>query len=416
MRRPWLGRIAVCLLLARGVASGQQPTPPPERVPAVDFELIATPYAGPGPEEPEPVGVAEVRIGYFGPADPSHADLGDAWRAANLAIEEANAEGGYNGRPFRLVAAWSPDPWTSGASHLARLTYRDGVWAIVAGFDGPSAHLAAQVAAKARIPVVCPLQSDRTAHAANVPWIVSLAADDRRQAEALVPWLAAAVAAQGDGGSYATLSTDARDARIFLAELAREASRVSPPLPSPRVQAVVPAAGGTNAADDAAVRSILGEGGPTPAAVVLGAGDAASATRLVQALRRGGFAGDIAGPSCLGLRRFASEAGSDAEGVVFPLAFEPSGGDDGFVRRFRDAAGHDPDASATLTHDAVRLVIDSIRHAGLNRARIGEALRQGSAGGLASGPATFDGFGLRRGRAQMGTIRDGRPVVVRIDP
>ncbi|MHC4741697.1 MAG: hypothetical protein ACYS8Z_07290, partial [Planctomycetota bacterium] len=44
-------------------------------------------------QRPEP-DVEEVLIGYFGPTDPCHVRGGDMWRAACLAVEEANRAGG----------------------------------------------------------------------------------------------------------------------------------------------------------------------------------------------------------------------------------------------------------------------------------------------------------------------------------
>ena len=54
-----------------------------------------------------------------------------------------------------------------------------------AGSTGPSAHLAEQVVAKARLPLVCPVSSDRTANVANVPWMFSVLPGDNAQAPCL---------------------------------------------------------------------------------------------------------------------------------------------------------------------------------------------------------------------------------------
>src|SRR5512141_489004 len=67
-------------------------------------------YFGPERDEPEPQGLDAVRIGYFGPNDPQHPQAGAMWRAVNLAIEEANRKGGYQGLPFRLMSGWAENP------------------------------------------------------------------------------------------------------------------------------------------------------------------------------------------------------------------------------------------------------------------------------------------------------------------
>ena len=110
-------------------------------------------YAGPGREVRPPDDVAEVKIGWFGPADPDHPTAGLMWQAATLAVEEANQSGGYNGLPFRLVSSWSENPWSSGVAGVTRLVYDSKVWAITGAPDGPSAHLVEQIVAKARRPV-----------------------------------------------------------------------------------------------------------------------------------------------------------------------------------------------------------------------------------------------------------------------
>ncbi|MHC5142767.1 MAG: hypothetical protein ACYSOY_04120, partial [Planctomycetota bacterium] len=85
-----------------------------------------------------PSDVNEVLIGYFGPNDPNHPEGGDMWSAANMAIDQANQKGGYHGINFRLVSAWSDNPWGSGASEVVRMAYVHNVWGIIGGIDGPS--------------------------------------------------------------------------------------------------------------------------------------------------------------------------------------------------------------------------------------------------------------------------------------
>jgi len=78
---------------------------PKGQVPFFDARRHKTEYAGPGRDTPPPAEVAEVRIGYFAPGDPSDPDAGDMWRAAQLAVAHANAQRGLAGKPFRLVPA-----------------------------------------------------------------------------------------------------------------------------------------------------------------------------------------------------------------------------------------------------------------------------------------------------------------------
>ena len=113
-------------------------------------------YFGPGREAKQEAVADRISIAWFGPDDLQHQGGGDLWCAAQLAIERANAAGGCQGGEFRLLSVWSETPWDEVARQLTELVYRDRVVAIVGGMDGPSTHVAEQIAAKARLPVVAP--------------------------------------------------------------------------------------------------------------------------------------------------------------------------------------------------------------------------------------------------------------------
>ncbi len=107
---------ALCLAVAvLGMASfvyAQEAKPKPYH----DRVRVPLNYNGPGREDPEPIGLTEVRIAYFGPGDSAHSTRDSVWEGANFAIEEANRQGGYKGIPFRLLPAWADNPWARLAS------------------------------------------------------------------------------------------------------------------------------------------------------------------------------------------------------------------------------------------------------------------------------------------------------------
>jgi len=380
---------------------------------------VGTPleYSGPGREIPEPFDLTEVRVGYFGPSDPAHPDGGDAWSAAQLAIDEANWQGGYRGKPFRLVAGWSDSPWTAGARHVTRMVFVDKVWAIVGGIDGPSTHLAEQVAAKANLPVVSPVSTDRTANSAFVPWMFSLLPGD----DVLAPLVAEQLAREPGAGTLVIISGDDHDSRVFSARLAASLAKRQI---APRSQFVY-----SNAPGDPVPVVSRAMAGKPPLLVVL-AGPLAS-TRLVVALRDAGYRGPIFGGPWMGRRGFIEKAGRAAEGAVFPWLYAAkdrpgkldaapadfrSLGDFGslkagrfdaeFARRFH----RPPDYAAAGTYDAVTLVVAAVRKAGLNRARIGDALRGLSGWEGVLGDLRWDRLGGNARSATLGTIRNGRAV------
>jgi ABC-type branched-subunit amino acid transport system substrate-binding protein len=132
-----------------------------------------------------PSSVNSIPIGLFAPFDQENPAAYDLFCGVNLAIEQANLEGGYQGIAFRIVPRWAGSPWGAGSKEVIRLVYEDRVWAIIAFRDG-AGHIAQQIAAKSYIPVIAPISSTSSLTHAGVPWIFRLPPDDRVQVEILV--------------------------------------------------------------------------------------------------------------------------------------------------------------------------------------------------------------------------------------
>jgi branched-chain amino acid transport system substrate-binding protein len=353
-------------------------------------------YVGPGREEPEPTGLREVLIGYFGPSDPSHREGGDLWRAVSLAIEEANAEGGYRGLPFRLLPAWSANPWGTGVSELVRLAYSDKVWAIIGGIDGPSTHLAEQVVAKARLVLINPASTDKTVNLAGVPWMFSALPGDHLAA----PVVGEALHVSHE--SFVICAATDHDSHTFLAELRRfVAANGARPAFEFEFRA------GTRDFSELAERVAESKAG---AAVVI-AGPADSA-QLVTALRQEGFSGRLLGGPGVARRDFLQAAGSRAEGLLFPLLGNDSLALQRFARIFMARFGVAPDYAASEAYDSARLLIAAIRKAGLNRVRIYDAVRELSPWDGVSGTINWDPVGQNTRTVRLGRVQGGRSLCV----
>jgi branched-chain amino acid transport system substrate-binding protein len=393
--------MALLAIATVAAARAQDTVSPQNPRPYRDFREQGRSYSGPGRERAEPTDVREVLIGYFGPSDHEHLEGGDLWKAASLAVERANAQGGFQGKPFRLVSAWSDQPWKTGAGGLARLVYHDRVWAIVGGIDGATAHLAEQVVAKARLPLVCPASSDRTANVANVPWMFSVLPGNHLQA----PLLAHVLAKRVDARGFTFVSAQDHDSRIFLGELERALKQRRL---APRFAHILPA---EDPDERAIARSVVSE---DVAAVVVSAG-CAQAARLVPELRTQGFRGLILGDHRLGRRRFVLEAGAAADGVLLPLLCNieamPGSFCSDFEKRYRVA----PDYAAAHAFDSVSLAVAAIRKGGLNRARIGDALRSITPFPGATGMITWDNLGSNTRPVALGLIRGGRVLAASCD-
>jgi len=203
------------LLLPLLVGAGESPGQERARPPYFDAGSRQSTYNGPGREDPEPAGLTEVRIGFFGPNDPSHAEGGGIWLGVNLALEEANAEGGYRGLPFRVIQGWADSPWSNGAGLVVRMAYVDRVWAIIGGIDGPSTHLAETVIAKAQLTLMSPGSTDKTVNLANVPWMFSAVPGDH----VLAPILGRRLLQEIGAGTFVVIASNHHDSHVFLAEL-----------------------------------------------------------------------------------------------------------------------------------------------------------------------------------------------------
>jgi len=382
---------ALCLFVPWAASE----VPQVDRAQAPNFEARKhqTEYNGPGREEREPIDLPEVRIGYFGPAEPSHPSGGSVWEGLQLGIEQANREGGYRGLPFRLIPVWAADPWSTGVGRLAGAVYHDGVWAIIGGIDGPSTHLAEQIVVKARLTLISPVSSDKTANLANVPWIFSVAPGDHEVA----PVIGAAVADSAGCAPFALISAAEHDSHALASEVRRQLhTRKAEPL------CHVEFASGT--ADPHLVGHVLTQ---QPKIAVLIAGVADSARMLI-ALREGGFTGAVIGGPAMGRRAFLAAAGKAAEGVLFPMLDEPSAGAEEFTVAFQRRTGYAPDYAAAQAYDSVCLLVTAIRRAGMNRARIGDAVRELSPWRGVSGIIRWDPLGQNTRTVRLGTIREGR--------
>jgi branched-chain amino acid transport system substrate-binding protein len=353
-------------------------------------------YVGPGREEPEPANLRQVLIGYFGPSDPAHPEGGDIWRAVSLAIEEANGEGGYRGLPFRVIPVWSENPWGTGISKVARLAYYDKVWAIIGGIDGPSTHLAEQVVAKACLTLINPASTDKTVNLAGVPWMFSALPGDHLAA----PVVGEALLARRE--PFVILAATDHDSHMFLVELRKFlATNGAGPIFEYEFKS------GTRDFSELAERVAESRAG----AAVLIAGPADSA-RLLATLRDKGFTGRVLGGPSMGRRAFLAAAGSNSERVLIPLLDDPATGFQGFAAKFQSHFDVIPDFATTQAYDATRLLIAAIRKAGLNRARICDAVRELSPWDGVSGTITWDPVGQNVRTVRLGSIRGGRILPV----
>jgi ABC-type branched-subunit amino acid transport system substrate-binding protein len=388
----------ISLLVAAGATAAG---PHDAKRPYFEARDLPMEYAGPGRDDALPEDLDEIRLGWFGPDDPDHPAGGDLWLAASLAIEEANAAGGYRGAPYRLLAGWSESPWGTGAADLARMIYTEGVWGILGSIDGASTHLAEQLAAKARLVLINSAATDATINLANVAWMFSFPPADDRQAALLARTLTESPASS-DGDRLTLVSATDHDSRAATAELNKALARNGG---APLYHFEI---GPGEALLDRLFERVAAS---RPATIVVVASPPDTA-RLVTGLRRAIPGARLAGGPAMGRRIFLEQAGAAAEGALFPLLCEPAALSGRFARAYLSRFGRHPDCAALQTYDATRLLIAAIERAGPNRALIRDAIEALSPWNGVSGEVRWNRFGQNEGTVRIATIENGRPVAI----
>jgi branched-chain amino acid transport system substrate-binding protein len=129
----------------------------------------------------------EIRIGLLLPAQPRDDLLArSAFQGAELAIRQANRDGGYNGRPFKLITRIADGLWGAGSKESVSFVHEDQVLAIVTSVDGRNAHLVEQVVAKSQVVQLATRATEETLSQAYIPWFFRIVPNDVQQAEALI--------------------------------------------------------------------------------------------------------------------------------------------------------------------------------------------------------------------------------------
>jgi branched-chain amino acid transport system substrate-binding protein len=129
----------------------------------------------------------EIRIGFIAPMEnhPEQALGQRMLNGANLAIEEANAAGGYGGKPFKLMLHNDSAIWGASSNEVVKMVYDDQVWAIFGSISGDTTHIALRVALRAEVPIVNSASTDPTIPETLIPWYFTVIQDDRVQAYTL---------------------------------------------------------------------------------------------------------------------------------------------------------------------------------------------------------------------------------------
>jgi ABC-type branched-subunit amino acid transport system substrate-binding protein len=385
-------------------------------------------YSGAGRDLPEPKDLTEVRIGFFGPIEhnPEQVFGSRMLHGAQLAVEEWNARGGYGGKPFRLVLHndydnWQakavygedrptdPAIWGSASNEAVKMVYDDQDWAIFGSINSESTHIALRVALRAEIPIVNSASTDPTIPETYIPWYFTDLQDDRVQCYTLARRIFTELGLK----RVAILRVNNRYGRFGVIKLRDASRRLGHPIVIE--QKFMPG-------DTDYTRALKVIQASRADAIVLWADEIPTANILKQ-MRALGMKQRVFGSyRTLGADLLA-EAGDAAEDFEAVFPYDPTRDNPKWVafnERFEARYGEKPEQFASLAYDAMNALLESICKAGLNRARIHDALANIESYDGVTGHMVFDPNQKNVAAMYLGTVHNGaisyRPATMEKEP
>ncbi len=373
-------------------------------------------FRGVGRDEPEPK-PDSVRVGFIGPltradvpslplaaagvtVDPWKAETGRRMlHAVQLAIDQANAAGGYRGIPFELVPRTDLVLWGQSSNELVGFSLKDKVWGIVTGVDSNHNHVMSRATLKIELPIVAAGSSDPTLVEHAIPWLVRCINDDRQNGFLLLD----EIVNIRHLTRPALLRVNDRDGRTGVDEFVQGARRLGHPV-------LIELRFNNGDTDFGAQLAKIVDARAD--ALVLW-GNPVETGLIVRQARKMGIDLPIFGFDRMTQEEFLKQAGEAAEGVVVSASMNPDSRDPSWVR-FRDSYrkrwGEEPGSFAAHAYDGMNLLISAIREAGLNRARIRDAMYRLDRYHGVTGEIIFDTNMTDIGPPWLATVRGGRFV------
>ena len=430
MKRTLWAMLAAIILCSGFVVAGDEPTPiptpeseaqvygdTPETLmpygrftePYKRFFLEPNEYRGYGRNIPEPEHVDSVKIGFLGPikatvsvatGGASHEEpLGRKMlQGAQLAIEHANARGGYRGSntPYELVIRNDNGLWGASGNEIVDLAYKENVWAILGTIDGANSHIAIRVALKAEVLVMNTGDTDPTFIETAIPWVCRNITDDRQMSYLLTDYVFGTleltrVAALRANNRYGRISIDEfRDAATrlghpFVAELNYQLGDTDFTPQLERIKALDPE-------------------------VVITWGDSEESAKILSQMRAMGMDQWFIGSDRMVTPEFLEVSGDGVSKVIAGYPYNPKSADPKhvkFVEQFAARFGEPPETYAAHAYDGMTQLIEGIERAGLNRALIRDEMMAVKTWHGVTGHKIFDPICSNRSSAFLAVVEEG---------
>ena len=328
-------------------------------------DLVA--YNGAARDIPDPdlKDLSEVRIGFIGPLH-DHPDqaLGNRMlKGATLAIDEANAGGGYGGKPFKLMLHNDSAIWGAASNEIVKMVYDEKVWAMFGSISSDTTHIALRVTLKAETPLINSASTDPTIPETIIPWYFTDLQDDRLQGYTLARHIYTELGLK----RVALLRVNDRYGRFGVLKFRDASRRLGHPVVIE--QKFMP--GDTDfrrqlqVIEDSRVDAIVLWTDMVPAAMIL------------QQMQELGMKQRVFGSHRTIGDELIKLAGPAAEGFEAVFPYDPNRTDprwQEFNARYEARFHEKPDHFAALAYDAMQILLDAICRAGLNKGRIRDAL------------------------------------------
>jgi branched-chain amino acid transport system substrate-binding protein len=309
-----------------------------------------------------------VNIGFLGPLDADNVDspYGIAMlHGSQLAVEDANARGGYDGKPFVLNVHDDLPLWGASSMAIVDMVYKDHDVAMLGSVDSASTHIELRATLKLELPIVDTATNDPTVTQTRIPWLLHNFPDDRQQGYALADFIFNQLHLKRVGILQVNNRYGRAGKEVFF-ETARRTGH----------QPIVEVWYAPDATDFSAQLNTLKSSGIDGLVIW---GNASQAGVILKQMRANGMPQPVFASSRACYPQVIAIAGAAAEGLVGVSAIDPNRTDPAwqqFRQSFVDRFHSEPDAYAAYAYDGMTLLIAAIQRAGLNRGKIMDAMRQ----------------------------------------
>ena len=345
--------------------------------------------------------LSEIAIGLFAPIENNPESIFGLpmLHGAQLAIEEANARGGYHGKPYALKVHNESALWGASSAELVKMLFNENCWAMLGCVDGQNCHIVLRTTLKLEVPIVNVGTTDPTVTETRIQWLMHDFIDDRQQGYTLADYVFKTLKLKRIG----VIRTQTRYARLGVEKFADEARRMGrqPILEVKFERGDKDFSNQLRMLKDAKVQGVIIWG------------EAADAGLILKQMRAMGMKQPVFGGSRLAYPQLLEIAGPAAEGTVVTTTLDPTRRDPKWLA-FRDAYrkrfNEEPIDYSAYAYDGMNILVAAIEKTGLNRGRIMDVLRdyQMKTYEGVTGKAFFDHTLSDISPVTMARVKDGK--------